>query len=249
VQGGLNTLERLVSPVFLSTDPATGRVVHGLGPLPLDTAHRPVLLVGNHQLFAPDMPLMVARFLKERGVLVRGLAHPFALQRMSRSGGQEQGESGARRGPTDGNPLGGVMDAGGGGASPFGSFLESFGAVPVGGFNMHKLLGGGEVVLLYPGGAREAFKNKDEKYKLLWPERAEFVRMAARFGATIIPFAAVGAEDGVNQVLDGRDLAALPFIGDRIRKRCVGTAAQVGVVVVVPDATPTCSCCSACEMP
>eukprot|EP00197_Chlamydomonas_leiostraca_P012444 CAMPEP_0202879844 /NCGR_PEP_ID=MMETSP1391-20130828/34179_1 /ASSEMBLY_ACC=CAM_ASM_000867 /TAXON_ID=1034604 /ORGANISM="Chlamydomonas leiostraca, Strain SAG 11-49" /LENGTH=171 /DNA_ID=CAMNT_0049562249 /DNA_START=62 /DNA_END=574 /DNA_ORIENTATION=- len=84
---------------------------------------------------------------------------------------------------------------------------------------MHKLLAGGEVVLLYPGGAREAFKRKDEKYKLLWPERAEFVRMAARFGATIIPFAAVGAEDGVNQVLDGRDLAALPIIGESIRKR------------------------------
>lgn len=45
----------------------------------------------------------------------------------------------------------------------------------------------------------QAFKNRDEKYKLIWPEKSEFVRMAARFGATIIPFAAVGAEDGVNQ--------------------------------------------------
>ena len=46
-------------------------------------------------------------------------------------------------------------------------------------------------MLLYPGGAREAFKRKGEKYKLFWPKRQEFVRMASRFGATIIPFAAV----------------------------------------------------------
>ena len=45
----------------------------------------------------------------------------------------------------------------------------------------------------------QAFKNRDERYTLIWPRKAEFVRMAARFGATIVPFAAVGAEDGVNQ--------------------------------------------------
>lgn len=30
---------------------------------------------------------------------------------------------------------------------------------------------------------------------MFWPERSEFVRMAARFGATIIPFGAVGEDD------------------------------------------------------
>lgn len=28
-----------------------------------------------------------------------------------------------------------------------------------------------QVVLLYPGGAREAFKHRDEQYALLWPDR------------------------------------------------------------------------------
>ena len=37
----------------------------------------------------------------------------------------------------------------------FGSFLETFGAVPVGGQNLYKLLEGGEAALLYPGGVRE----------------------------------------------------------------------------------------------
>jgi len=34
-----------------------------------------------------------------------------------------------------------------------------------------------------------------EEYKLFWPDEAEFVRMAALFGATIIPFGCVGEDD------------------------------------------------------
>lgn len=34
-----------------------------------------------------------------------------------------------------------------------------------------------------------------EEYKLFWPEQPEFVRMASRFGATIIPFGVVGEDD------------------------------------------------------
>lgn len=34
-----------------------------------------------------------------------------------------------------------------------------------------------------------------ESYKLIWPQNQEFVRMAARFGATIVPFGVVGEDD------------------------------------------------------
>jgi hypothetical protein len=34
-----------------------------------------------------------------------------------------------------------------------------------------------------------------EEYKLFWPEQPEFVRMASRFGAKIIPFGVVGEDD------------------------------------------------------
>lgn len=30
---------------------------------------------------------------------------------------------------------------------------------------------------------------------MIWPDQPEFVRMAARFGATIVPFGAVGEDD------------------------------------------------------
>jgi hypothetical protein len=41
--------------------------------------------------------------------------------------------------------------------------------------------------------------HQGEEYKLFWPEQSEFVRMAARFGAKIIPFGGVG-EDDLGQV-------------------------------------------------
>eukprot|EP00798_Chlamydomonas_sp_ICE-L_P000389 gene389-1785_t len=76
--------------------------------------------------------------------------------------------------------------------SGFGGFIETYGATPVSGKNM--LLSQGDAVLLYPGGAREALKCKDEKYKLVWPAEQEFVRLAARFGAWIVPFAGIGGK-------------------------------------------------------
>eukprot|EP00976_Prorocentrum_cordatum_P105197 1194183-Prorocentrum_minimum.AAC.6 len=42
--------------------------------------------------------------------------------------------------------------------------------------------------------------------------------MAARFDATIVPLSAVGADDGVDLLLDGPELLKLPFVGDRIRE-------------------------------
>jgi hypothetical protein len=45
----------------------------------------------------------------------------------------------------------------------------------------------------------EALMNKQnlqgEEYKLFWPERSEFVRVASKFGAKIVPFGVVGEDD------------------------------------------------------
>lgn len=62
-----------------------------------------------------------------------------------------------------------------------------FGGVPVSAINFYKLLSLKCHILLYPGGIREALHRKGEEYKLFWPEQSEFVRMAARFGAKIVP--------------------------------------------------------------
>ncbi len=58
----------------------------------------------------------------------------------------------------------------------------------------------------------QAFKPQNSNYKLFWPEQSKFVRMAAKFGATIVPFGAIGADEGVTQVLDAKQLESLPFL-------------------------------------
>jgi hypothetical protein len=67
--------------------------------------------------------------------------------------------------------------------------------------------------------ACQAYKGKGEQYRLFWPEEQEFVRMAAKFGATIIPFSAVGSEDGFDMVMDAKEIQELPFVGDFVRGR------------------------------
>ncbi|KAG2431972.1 hypothetical protein HYH02_013188 [Chlamydomonas schloesseri] len=239
----------------------------------------PLLFVGNHQLYAFDMSVMVEEVLLKRGILMRGLAHPglFASgrgddsnddggsgsssepagsdgkqqqQQQHSNGGssssvsasgrtiQEESKDGAKEG--EGKDQKGKEKKGSGDeALPpafMGNMFQTFGAVRVTPTAMFKLLAAGEAVLLYPGGVREGFKRRNEKYELFWPQRSEFVRMAARFGATIIPVSAVGLEDSLALVLDSDDIRNSPLWSERAREQAaaaprarVGVAAEAGL--------------------
>ncbi|XP_024310260.1 acyltransferase-like protein At1g54570, chloroplastic isoform X3 [Brachypodium distachyon] len=151
-------------PVMLSTLP-DGKIVRGLAGLPREG---PVVLVGYHMLMGFELGPLVTGVLRNTGIHIRGLAHPFMF---SESSEQLMPDS-----------------------SHF-DLHRIMGAVPVTPVNFYKLLSEKNFVLLYPGGAREALHRKGEEYKLFWPEQSEFVRMASRFGATIIPFGVVGEDD------------------------------------------------------
>eukprot|EP00850_Spirogloea_muscicola_P014598 SM000106S13946 [mRNA] locus=s106:105862:111881:+ [translate_table: standard] len=101
-------------------------------------------------------------------------------------------------------------------ATPFGAILASYGAVMASPRNCFKLLQEGECVLLYPGGGKEVAKRKGQKYKLLWKEQTDFVRLAMRFGCTIVPFAALGVEDAFDILMDPEEIMATP-LGNIIR--------------------------------
>ncbi|GBG84868.1 hypothetical protein CBR_g39243 [Chara braunii] len=75
----------------------------------------------------------------------------------------------------------------------------------------YNLLKEGECVLLFPGGSRETCKLKGEKYKLLWKEKTDFVRLAAKFGAIIVPFSSVGGDDAYKLVFDRDDILSSPL--------------------------------------
>jgi 1-acyl-sn-glycerol-3-phosphate acyltransferase len=57
------------------------------------------------------------------------------------------------------------------------------------------LLSRDELVLVLPGGLREAVKPRDLRYRLLWGHRYGFVKAAIRNRAPIVPFACIGADD------------------------------------------------------
>jgi pimeloyl-ACP methyl ester carboxylesterase len=218
-RASLQGLRTAVSPVFVSTDAATGRRQFGVRgvPLPKDLS-RPVLLVGNHQLLALDLGLLVEEFARTTGSLPRGLAHPATFVapsdavprrgRIARGGGRgaalevEEATAGPfspwanlrKARAANGEQRGEQKVDTSVSFNGIGSFQE-FGAVPVTPKNFYKMMQQNQFGLLFPGGAREATHGKGEDYALFWPEEraADFVRVAAKFDALIVPFGAVGA--------------------------------------------------------
>jgi 1-acyl-sn-glycerol-3-phosphate acyltransferase len=58
-----------------------------------------------------------------------------------------------------------------------------------------RLLARGELLLVLPGGLREAVKPRELRYQLLWGHRYGFVKLAIRHQIPLIPLACVGADD------------------------------------------------------
>lgn len=77
--------------------------------------------------------------------------------------------------------------------------------------NCATLLAEGEPVLVFPGGAREVYKRRNQRYQPLWGNRTGFARMAIAAGCPIIPFAAVGAEDRFRVLVDTDQRIAAPI--------------------------------------
>jgi 1-acyl-sn-glycerol-3-phosphate acyltransferase len=64
------------------------------------------------------------------------------------------------------------------------------------------LLANEEVVLVLPGGLREAVKPRELRYRLLWGHRYGFIRAAIRNQTPIVPLASIGADDMFDLVGD-----------------------------------------------
>ncbi|VVB09474.1 unnamed protein product [Arabis nemorensis] len=180
-------LTAAISPVFLSTL-NNGTVVRSLAGIP---SEGPVLYVGNHMLLGIELRPAAIHFLKERNILLRGLAHPVMFTKKVGSKLPDMQ----------------MFDS-----------VRIIGAVPVSNVNFYKLLRSKSHVVLYPGGVREALHRKGEEYKLFWPEHSEFVRIASKFGAKIIPFGVVGEDDLCEMVLDYNDQMKIPFLKDLIEE-------------------------------
>ena len=68
--------------------------------------------------------------------------------------------------------------------------------------NVRGLMRERQTILVFPGGSREVNKRRGQQYGLLWRERIGFARLAIEQGYPIIPFAAVGADEMLDVVID-----------------------------------------------
>lgn len=64
-------------------------------------------------------------------------------------------------------------------------------------------------IMVFPGGGREVFRRKNEKYSLQWKKRTGFARMAIEHGYDIVPVAQVGGDDAYNIIADITDFQKL----------------------------------------
>ncbi|EOA23575.1 hypothetical protein CARUB_v10016769mg [Capsella rubella] len=150
----------------------------------------PVVYVGYHMILGFELAPMVGILMKERNIHMRGLTHPMVFMYIRDS----------------------LVDP-----KTFDKY-KLMGGVPVSNMNFYKLCREKSHVLLYPGGVREALHRKGEEYKLFWPEQSEFVRVASKFGAKIVPFGVVGEDDIFNIVLDSNDQRNIPILKDLMEK-------------------------------
>lgn len=61
--------------------------------------------------------------------------------------------------------------------------------------NVNALLSREQLVLVLPGGLREAVKPRELRYQLLWGHRFGFIRAAIENQAPIVPLACIGSDD------------------------------------------------------
>lgn len=117
------------SSVVLSTM-EDGKIVKGLAGVPEEG---PVLLVGYHMLMGLELAPLVEAFIREKNILVRGIAHPELFLGKTETSSSE---------------------------FSFLDWVKVFGALPVSASNLFRLFETKSHVLLYPGGAREALHLK-----------------------------------------------------------------------------------------
>jgi 1-acyl-sn-glycerol-3-phosphate acyltransferase len=72
-------------------------------------------------------------------------------------------------------------------------------------------LQGGDLVLVYPGGAREALKGERQRYQLIWEKARGFVKVALRAGVPIVPVAGIGVDDYYKVLREPEDMAETPL--------------------------------------
>lgn len=97
--------------------------------------------------------------------------------------------------------------------------------------NCDALMEAGESILVFPGGAREVWRRKNEQYTLIWKKRLGFVRLAMKHGYDIIPFASFGADDCYSVLVDAEDMLSQRWLNSLLEKAGLKALLRGGDVI------------------
>lgn len=89
---------------------------------------------------------------------------------------------------------------------PLGTFLTRHGGVIGDPRVCAALMENAADLLVFPGGSHEAVKPQSERYTLQWKQRYGFIKLAAHYGYTIVPFGMVGPDEFYDHYIEGADI-------------------------------------------
>ena len=98
-----------------------------------------------------------------------------------------------------------------------GDYFRSLGAISPSRENLQAAFEKGDDVILWPGGEKDSFRSWTDRDKAVLGGRKGFIRMAMRAGVPIVPVATVGGHDTLFVLSEGRGLAKLLKLKERIR--------------------------------
>jgi 1-acyl-sn-glycerol-3-phosphate acyltransferase len=98
-----------------------------------------------------------------------------------------------------------------------GDYFRMTGVIAATGKGVATALESGHDVVIWPGGEQDAMRSWRKRDQAVLAGRKGFVKMAIRTGVPIVPVATVGGHDTVFVLTEGRFLARVTGLGDKLR--------------------------------
>jgi 1-acyl-sn-glycerol-3-phosphate acyltransferase len=97
----------------------------------------------------------------------------------------------------------------------FKRFTDGCGFVTEDGPAIREAVANGEHIMVTPGSGQEACRSFLDRYRVSWQGRLGYLRLAARYGLSIVPVAAAGADDMYVGLVDAEPLGRLLGVPSR----------------------------------
>lgn len=133
-----------------------------------------------------------------------------------------------------GDPLLGLAFDGAFGVPGFETLMRKIGEIPASHENAELALNSGNSVLVYPGGAREAFRPWTERNQIVFSGHRGFIKLALRTGVPVVPVVAHGGHHTTLVLSRGEEIAKRLGMAERYRLSIAPVVFQVPWGISLP---------------